>query len=240
MPAPRTFVLVHGGWHGGWCWEYVAMLLRSAGHTVIAPDLPSMGDDKSDPAAVTLSSWTKFVVDLVGLQERPVILVGHSRAGAIISQVAETVPGRILRLVYLAAYLLPSGRSVATEARGDAASLVPPNMIPGPGGVTCAIRPEIVAEAFYGSCSEAQRARAMARLSPEPLKPLATAIKVSAERFGAVPRAYIGCAADRTISPAAQRSMLAALPCEPVFTLDCDHSPFLSRPAELARLLGGL
>jgi pimeloyl-ACP methyl ester carboxylesterase len=155
-------------------------------------------------------------------------------------QVAEAVPTRIQRLVYLSAYLLPSGRSVAAEARSDADSLVPPNMIPGPDGVTCVVRPEIVGEAFYGSCSEAERARATARLCPEPLKPLAAAVRVSAARFGTVPRAYVGSTADRTISPAAQRSMLAALPCEPVFTLDCDHSPFLSRPAELARLLGDL
>jgi pimeloyl-ACP methyl ester carboxylesterase len=239
-PVPRTFVLIHGGWHGAWCWEHVAPLLRAAGHAVIAPDLPSMGSDRTDAATVSLASWTRFVVDLVAQQPERVLLVGHSRAGAIISQVAEAVPERILRLVYLSAYLLPSGRSVAAEARDDPDSLIPANMIPGASGVTCAIRPEVVGEAFYGSCSAAERAAAVARLSPEPLKPLATAVKVSAARFGTVPRAFIGCSADRTISPAAQRTMLAALPCDPVFALDCDHSPFLSRPAELARLLGGL
>lgn len=199
-----------------------------------------MGDDRTDPATVTLASWTNFVMDLVAQQPDRVLLVGHSRAGAIISQVAEAIPERILRLVYLAAYLLPSGRSVAVEARRDADSLIPANMIPGASGVTCTVRPEIAGEAFYGRCSEAERARAVARLSPEPLKPLATAVKVSAARFGSVPRAYLGCSADRTISPNSQRAMLAALPCEPVISLDGDHSPFLSRPAELARLLGRL
>jgi len=193
-----------------------------------------------DPATVTLAGWTDFVVGLVLQQPERVLLVGHSRAGAIISQVAEAIPERILRLVYLSAYLLPSGHSVAAEARRDADSLIPENMVPGVTGVTCVVRPEIAGEAFYGSCSDAERARAVARLSPEPLKPLVTAVKVSAARFGSVPRTYIGCTADRTITPAAQRAMLAALPCDPVFTLDCDHSPFLSRPAELARLLGGL
>jgi pimeloyl-ACP methyl ester carboxylesterase len=239
-PGPRTFILIHGGWHGAWCWDRVVRLLRSAGHTVIAPDLPSMGDDRTDPATVTLAGWTDFVVDLVLRQPERVLLVGHSRAGAIISQVAEAIPERVLRLVYLAAYLLPSGRSVAAEARRDADSLIPANMVPGATGVTCAVRPEIAGEAFYGCCSEAERAGAVARLSPEPLKPLVTAVKVSAARFGSVPRAYVGCTADRTISPAAQLSMLAALPCDLVFTLNCDHSPFLSRPSELARLLGGL
>jgi pimeloyl-ACP methyl ester carboxylesterase len=237
---PRTFVLIHGGWHGAWCWYRLAPLLEGQGHIVVMPDLPAMGDDRSDPATVTLASWTSFVADLVAAQRENVVLVGHSRAGAIISQVAEAIPGRILRLVYLSAYLLPAGRSVAAEARADTGSLLPANMIPDTRGVTCRLRPEIVGEAFYGQCSEAERAHAMARLSSEPLKPLAAAVQVTASRFGAVPRVYVECTSDRTISLTAQRRMQARLPCETVFTLDADHSPFLSRPAELARMLGGL
>jgi pimeloyl-ACP methyl ester carboxylesterase len=179
-------------------------------------------------------------VELVAAQPGRVILVGHSRAGAIISQVAEAIPERILRLVYLSAYLLPRGRSVAAEGREDAASLIAANMVPAASGVTCTLRPGIVSEAFYGTCSEVERAFAIPRLSAEPLKPLAAAVKVTEPRFGTVPRAYIECTADRAISLAAQRRMQALLPCDRVFTLDCDHSPFLSRPAELARLLGGL
>jgi hypothetical protein len=65
-------------------------------------------------------------------------------------------------------------------------------------------------------------------------------VKVTAARFGTVPRVYVECSADRTITLPAQRRMQTRLPCDPVFTLDSDHSPFLSRPAELARLLGAL
>jgi pimeloyl-ACP methyl ester carboxylesterase len=238
--VPRIFVLIHGGWHGAWCWERVTPLLRAAGHAVLAPDLPSMGDDRADPATVTLSSWTQFVVELVAAQPGRVILVGHSRAGAIISQVAEAIPERILRLVYLSAYLLPRGRSVAAEGREDEASLITANMVPAASGLTCTLRPGIASEALYGMCSELERAYAIPRLSAEPLKPLAAAVKVTEPRFGTVPRAYIECTADRAISLAAQRRMEASLPCDPVFTLESDHSPFLSRPAELARLLGRL
>jgi len=214
--------------------------LQAFGSRVVAPDLPAMGADRTDPATVTLASWTRFVADLVGQLPERVVLVGHSRAGAIISQVAESLPDRIERLVYLAAYLLTDGRSVAAEAREDADSLIPPNMIPAASGITCTLRPEIVTEAFYGQCGEEDRAYALARLSSEPLKPLAAPVKVSAARFGTVSRAYIETTRDRTISLAAQRRMQAALPCQPVLTLDGDHSPFLSRPEELARMLGGL
>ena len=238
--STRTFVLIHGGWHGAWCWHKIMPLLQARRFRVVAPDLPAMGADRTDPATVTLASWSSFVADIVKQQPGRVVLVGHSRAGAIISQVAEGLPERIERLVYLAAYLLPNGRSVAAEARDDVGSLVPPNMIPAASGVTCTLRPEVVTEAFYGQCSAADRSHALARLSPEPLKPLAAAVKVSAARFGTVSRAYIETTQDRTLSLAAQRRMRAALPCEPVFTLDSDHSPFLSRPEELAQILGSL
>jgi len=237
---PRTIVLIHGGWHGAWCWHKLVPLLQALEFRVVAPDLPAMGADRTDPATVTLASWTRFVVDLVSQLPERIVLVGHSRAGAIISQVAECLPERIERLVYLSAYLLPAGRSVAAEARDDTGSLIPTNMIAAASGVTCTLRPEIVTEAFYGQCNEADRAYARARLSPEPLKPLAAPVKLSAARFGTVARAYLETTQDRTISLAAQRRMRAALPCEPVFTLDSDHSPFLSRPEELARMLGSL
>jgi pimeloyl-ACP methyl ester carboxylesterase len=238
--SPRTFVLIHGGWHGAWCWHRVVPLLQARGFRVVAPDLPSMGEDRAAPATVTLASWTRFVADLVREQPQPVVLLGHSRAGALISQVAEAIPGHIARLVYLSAYLLPDGRSVAAEARDDAASLIAPNMIPAISGVTCTLRPEIVGQAFYGQCGADDRAAAIARLSPEPLKPLAAPVQVSAARFGCVPRAYLETTEDFAVSLAAQRRMQAALPCDPVFTMGSDHSPFLSQPDELARLLGCL
>ena len=236
--STRTLVLIHGGWHGAWCWHKVVPLLQAQGHHVVAPDLPSMGADRTPAAMVTLASWTRFVADLVMQQPGRVTLVGHSRAGAIISQVAESLPERIERLIYLSAYLLPNGRSVAAAARDDADSLIPANMIPAAGGVTCTLRADIPAAAFYGQCSAADRAYALARLSPEPLKPLAARVKVSAARFGTVSRTYIETTQDRAISLAAQRGMRSALPCAPVFTLECDHSPFLSRAGELANLLG--
>jgi hypothetical protein len=158
----------------------------------------------------------------------------------IISQAAEMAPSRIRRLVYLAAYLLPAGRTLAVESRADAGSLVAPNMVPSESGLTCALREEIVREAFYNRCSDEDAAWAIARLRPEPLKPLVSSPRISDEHFGRVPRAYIECRYDNAISLASQKRMQEALPCDPVFTLDTDHSPFLSTPAALAELLGRL
>ena len=99
------------------------------------------------------------------------------------------------------------------------------------------MRPGVLREAFYGACSDEDFAFAVARQSPEPLKPLATPLRISEQCFGSVPRAYIETARDRAVSLDAQRRMQASLPCDPVFTLDTDHSSFLSQPEELARIL---
>lgn len=232
----KTFVLIHGAWHGAWCWRKLTPLLESFGARVIAPDLPSMGADPTPAASVTLESWAGFVADIV--ERAPgCLLLGHSRGGAVVSRAAELAPDAIRVLVYLSAYLLPPGDSVAAEARRDTASLVAPNLIPAATGVTCRLREDVLREAFFGECSEEDFQDARARLSPEPLKPLATPLRISTQRFGRVPRAYIETARDRTITLSAQRRMQATLPCAPVLTLDTDHSAFLSQPEALARML---
>jgi len=231
-----TLILIHGAWHGAWCWQRLAPLLEAQGRRVVAPDLPSMGEDQTPATDVTLESWARFVANLVE-REGDCVLVGHSRGGAVISRAAELAPRAIRHLVYLSAYLLPDGESVAAEARRDVDSLVAPNMIPARRGVTCLMRSEVIREAFYGACDDATAAQAITRLTPEPLKVLAAPVNVSAERFGLVPRSYIETTRDRAVTLPSQRRMQAALPCSPVFTLDTDHSAFLSQPEALARIL---
>jgi len=231
-----TFILVHGAWHGAWCWQKLVPLLQASGAHVLAPDLPSMGADTTPAAAVTLESWATCVAELV-CAHPGCVLLGHSLGGAVISATAERVPGQIRLLVYLSAYLLADGSSAADIARHDTASLIPANMVPQQRGLTCTLRTEVVRETFYGSCSTADADLALAMLRPQPLKPLVTPIRVSDSNFGRVPRAYIETTDDRAISLAAQRRMQAQLPCAPVFTLPGDHSPFLSQPEVLARIL---
>jgi pimeloyl-ACP methyl ester carboxylesterase len=105
------YVLIHGGNHGAWCWDKVASLLRKEGHLVEAPDLPGHGKDKTPIQDVTLQSCIDEVCSVINAQSEPVILVGHSMGGLVISQVAEQVPDKIRVLVYLSALLLRSGES---------------------------------------------------------------------------------------------------------------------------------
>src|SRR5207245_11535880 len=81
------FVLVHGSWHGGWCWDRVAMLLRGAGHRVDAPDLAGLGADRTNLAGITLATWRDQIVALADEALAPVVLVRHSPGGLVSSGV---------------------------------------------------------------------------------------------------------------------------------------------------------
>ena len=236
-----TFILVHGAWHGAWCWHRVIARLEAAGHTVHAPDLAGLGRDQTPVGNVTLAGWTAQIVSLIDHCDEPVILVGHSRGGLVISEAAEQRPERIRRLVYLTAFLLRSGEMLhGSPAATDPESLVGPHMVISEDHRSATIRDESIRDAFYAQCADEHVALARALLRPEPLAPLATPLVLSDDRFGRVTRVFIECTRDRAITLAAQRLMQAALPCERTFSLDTDHSPFFSRPDELCAILSAL
>lgn len=234
------FVLVHGAWHGGWCWEKVIPCLQRAGHEILAPDLPGHGDNQYPPADITLSAYTHYVRETVEQISGGVILVGHSMAGIVISSVAELIPDKISRLVYLTAFLLRDGESMLEVTQKDTDSLVLPNLVYSRDRRSATVRDNIVADAFYNGCAEADIIRAKSRLVPEPLAPIATPVHVTENNWGRVPRSYIECTRDRAISPALQRQMQVYLPCAQVLQMDTGHSPFISEIDDLAGKLDWL
>jgi pimeloyl-ACP methyl ester carboxylesterase len=230
-----TFILVHGAWHGAWCWQRVVPRLESHGHRVIAPDLPGMGDDKTPLGEVTLEQWARFVADIVWQQPEPVILVGHSRGGIVVSQTAEYVPDRIQTLVYLAAFLVPDGRTLLDTMRR-----IPPrpeskdSLVFALDQTTSMIAPDAVKRVFYNTTSDEWVTRAAMLSGPEPMTSFTTPLRVTEERYGSVDRVYIECMQDLAIAPQLQRMMIAEIPCREVITMNTDHSPFYSAPEPLA------
>lgn len=233
-----TFILVHGAWHGAWCWERLIPLIEDKGFRVLAPDLPGMGDDETPLDQVSIEAWADFVADLVLAQPEPVILVGHSRAGIVISRAAERGHGNLLGLVYLAAFMVRNGQTLEQVMRqipprpesADSLTIIA-------GGRLSTITPAAMRRVFYNTTSPDLVARAAALSGPEPLTSFTTPLEVSEERWGTLPRFYIVCEQDRAIAPELQRRMEAALPCQRSITMNCDHSPFYSAPAELAHHL---
>lgn len=226
-----TFILVPGAMHGAWTWDRVRPHLEAAGHRVVAEDLPGMASRAGDPAAedVTLALWGEAVADLVRAAEGPVILAAHSRGGLVIGEAAQRVAERIAGLIYVTALLVPPGMT------GREASGVSPAE-PGEQPMLADLKlpPDVARQLFYQRCTPEDADWAIARLCAEPSRPLRDPATVSWDRWGRVPRAFIACSDDRVLTPERQAAMLAAVPCDPVVTLDSDHSPFLHKPEELA------
>jgi pimeloyl-ACP methyl ester carboxylesterase len=232
-----TFVLIHGSWHGAWCWNQLTPLLVRAGHRVLAPDLAGLGDDPTPPRAVTLGTWTTAISRLHDAEVEPVVLVGHSRGGIVISQVAEERPDHVACLVYLAAFLLSDGQSLIQVAQTDAQSQILPNVVVDEQGGFHMINRERARDIFYHESPPADAQRAVRLLRPEPNAPTFTPLSLTDGNFGRVPRVYVHTRRDRAVGPALQERMVAALPCREVVSLDTDHSPFFSAPQALAASL---
>jgi pimeloyl-ACP methyl ester carboxylesterase len=237
------FVLIHGSWHGGWCFDAVAERLRAAGHEVVAPDLPGMGGDEATLVAVTLGQWAEFAAQHCRrLRDEsgggPVILAGHSRGGLVVSRAAELAPDAIDALVYICAIMLPSGMSRAQFKQREAPNPAFDALIsPTPSGAGTVITGADPGAVFAQLSPPDAGTQAMARLVAEPHGPRSTELQLSPERWGSLPRTYLECTEDRTIPLASQRLMQALCPGARRVTLDADHSPFLSRPDALAAAL---
>jgi pimeloyl-ACP methyl ester carboxylesterase len=223
-----TFGLVHGAWHGAWCWERLVPALEAHGHRAVAVDLPA-----EDPEA-GLTTYAALTVAALGDAD-DVVLVGHSLGGATIPLVA----GRraVRHLVFLCAVIPEPGAS-ATDRNRDEDVLEP-----GFAGTT-AVRedgasfwpdPDDAIRCLYHDCAAADAAWAVARLraqSPAPrLEPWPD------DAIPDVERTSVLCRDERSIRPEwSRRVAREELGVEPV-ELDGGHSPFLSRPAELAEVL---
>jgi pimeloyl-ACP methyl ester carboxylesterase len=221
-----TFVLVHGAFHGGWCWYKVAALLEARGHRVLAPDLPGHGRNAFGPA--TLAGYVDHLTEILRRQVEPVVLVGHSMGGAVITGAGEAAPEAIKRLVYLTAFLGPNGVSMsgALSASANGAEVIPVD--------------ERSFERLYHDCPAEDAALARLCLTPQALQPLTTPIHWTPQRWGRIPRTFIGCAHDRVFAIADQRARAEAVHGTAFVELASGHSPFFSMPETLAATLDAL
>jgi pimeloyl-ACP methyl ester carboxylesterase len=235
-----TLVLIHGGWHGAWCWDKVTPFLERDGHEVVALDLPGHGEDRTPAAEVTLQGYADRVVQTLDALPGPVVLVEHSLSGTVIGQVAERRPGKIDKLVYVCALLLPSGRSAIEASQEDGESVILQNAEVQADEGRILLFEEGMREALYHDCPEEDFERARRLISPQPLAPLGTAVSVTEDNFGSVRRTYVHTTEDRAVSPVAQEKMYTGLPCEEVVSMATGHLPFFAAPEELAGHLDSL
>ncbi len=234
------FVLVHGAFHGAWCWQSLAGELEARGHTVEAPDLPGSGDDETPAADVTLDAYADRICEVLGAGTEPAVLVGHSMGGVAITHAAARCPERITSLIYVCAFLPANGQSLIdlTHLPEGADDGVQANItVEGEPPVATMPRDKAL-EVFYAACEPEVAERAASRLNPQPVAPFVTPVSAPATgAFAELKRSYIVCKQDRAIPPELQRRMAGERATGNVAELDTDHAPFLSRKDELVQLL---
>jgi pimeloyl-ACP methyl ester carboxylesterase len=233
----KTFILIHGSWHSAWNWHKVVPLLEKAGHRALAIDLPGMGRDKTPIQEVTMKSTVEKICEIIDNITGKVILVGHSKNGIMISQVAEYRPNKIEKLVYLAAYLIPNGKTQREYSLQDTEGWLKQYVTQYPETNSHTLQPAIYKEGLYHDCEDDITELAKVLLSHEPVESGIMPLHLTEENYGTVPRVYIECTEDRAVTPFIQRKMYTEMPCEKIYSLPTSHSPFFSKPNELVDIL---
>ena len=222
MTPSTTFVLVHGGWHGGWCWKKVVPLLRAAGHEVFTPTLTGLGE-RSHLLTPDVGLET-HVQDIVAVLEyedlNQVHLIGHSYGGMVITGVASRAAQRIAQLIYLDAFLPEAGKALRDYAPS----------FPAPDGwrVPLPFPPQAL-----GVTDEQDIAWMSSRLGDHPLRTLTEPVDISANALRELRQTYIQCTPyfEEPALRAKQQGFR-------VRQLKSDgHDPMISQPNELAAML---
>nr|WP_067060381.1 alpha/beta fold hydrolase [Mucilaginibacter sp. L294] len=228
--AVKTFVLIHGAWQGAWVWQDVKSGLEKAGQKVIVVELPAHGDDQTSPAKVNLHVYRDEVISAIDKISGKVILVGHSMGGMVITSVAEAIPDKIEKLVYIGAFLPANGQSLGDLAATDAQSLLGPNLIPSADQLTLDIKREQVVNIFCQDGSDAVKARVNAKFRVEPAIPFGNKVTLTAANFGKVDKYYIHTLQDHAVGIELQYRMVKAAGITKTVGLNSGHCPFLSMP----------
>ena len=222
-------VLVHGSYHGAWCWDFLRPELERLGHRITTMDMPI-----SDPT-LGAADYAKAVADSIPAGSKPIV-IGHSMAGIVIPLVADLIPVR--RLVFLAGFLPEPGLSANDQrAREAIDGLVPPKTAEWTdlGDDVWAVGPNTATELFFHDAKPAVARWATSRLRAQSYRVMNEPTPMKA--WPDVERSYVVCRTDRALNPdwcrTASRERLGIEPIE----IDGAHSPFLTRPAELAQIL---
>jgi pimeloyl-ACP methyl ester carboxylesterase len=232
----KTFILIHGSWHSAWNWHKVIPVLKQQGHKAIAIDLPGMGRDKTPIYEVKMASTVQKICTLIDSIEGKVILVRHSKNGIMISQAAEYRPHKIEKLIYLAAYLIPDGKTQREYSVQDTQGILKPYVTVHENLNATTLQTEIYKEGLYQDCDDDITELAKLLLSYEPIESGITPLQLTPKNYGNVPKFYIECTADKAVTPFIQQKMYTEIPCQKVYHMHTSHSPFFSKPKELCAI----
>lgn len=231
----KHFILIHGAWHGGWCWDGVIEKLKKAGHTAEAPTLPGHHpqDDRSN---IGLNDYVDKIVNLLKQQTDSVVLVGHSSAGFLLQEAAQKAPDKISHLIFLNAFILPNGKSQfdlvppeVSEGMTAAAKASPDNCVPVDEGF---VRNMLMA----GEPTEKQDAL-VSRLVPQPLAIFTTPVDTHNFDKLTIPKSVVFCKADASLPPGAYLNMAQVLGEHKLIEVEGGHEAHFTNPGVVTEAL---
>jgi pimeloyl-ACP methyl ester carboxylesterase len=228
----KHILFIHGAWGAAWEFQEIIESLTELGHQASAIDLPGHGLNKVPISEVTMEAYVDRIIEEARTHAEPIVLVGHSMAGAIISQVAEQVPNLIERLVYVAATLPRNGETVLGLMQSDEGGQLLSQIVFSEDQSFATLRTEDVESLLLHDVKEAEK---VAYLVPrfnieQATEPFMAVAKLTDEAFGSVPKVYLRATRDKVFSPELQDRMISGWEVERVFTLDTGHFPMMSRP----------
>ncbi len=239
-----TFVLVHGAWHGGWCWNRVVPLLRKTGAQVSAPTLTGLGHRSHlvrclDPATIDLDLHIRDIVQVIEYEDlQQVVLVGHAYAGMVITGVAEICPERLAHLVYVNAVVPADGESMASQlsaVRGaEFTSWVAGLIEDGEGFLPVPTKSEI--RSRWGISDPDDLDWITRHVTPQPVATMAGPVRISNPEAEAVPRSFV-CGSEAGFRAVSERVEQAGWA---VYHVDSGHDIMVTHPRDLAEILLGI
>jgi pimeloyl-ACP methyl ester carboxylesterase len=229
-----TFVLVHGGGHGGWCWRPCAAALQARGHDVYTPTLTGFGE-RTHLAAPDFETFVCDVVNMIELEDlERVVLVGHSMGGVVVPRVAEAIPERVTAVVWLTAAVCNDGESLLDTI--PQSPWIARAVSIGADG-TAHTDLDRILDANIHDGTDAQKAFVRARHRPYPPHALVEPGRLSAFLELGIPTGYVFATLDRTIEPHVQEQLAARLPGCRTASVTAGHDCMLTQPEATADAL---
>lgn len=228
----KHFVLIHGAWHGGWCWDGVIKELQKAEHTAEAPTMPGHHPD-DDRSKIQFDDYVDKIVAVLKQQTAPVVLVGHSSAGFLLQTAAPKAPDKIAQLIFLNAFILPNGKSQfdlvppeAAEGMTAAAQASPDNCVP--------VIEEFVRNMLMAGEPPKMQNALLSRLVPQPITLFITPVQTQDFENLSVPKSVVFCKDDASLPPGAYLGMAQALGDYKLIEVKGSHEALFTNPAVVA------
>jgi pimeloyl-ACP methyl ester carboxylesterase len=228
----KHFVLLHGAWHGGWCWDGVIKALESAGHTAEAPTMPGHYPE-DDRSGIRFENYVEGIIRVLEQQSIPVVLVGHSSAGFLMQAAAPKASDKISQMIFHNAFILPDGKCQfdlvppeVAEGMTAAAKASPDNCVP--------VDEDFVRNALMGDASVETQDMLIEKLVPQPIAIFTTPVNTVDFETLSTPKSVLFCKDDASLPPGAYLGMAQGLGEYDVVEMDGGHETLFINPGAVA------